>query len=61
MNTPPIRLHPEPRTKADPRGARILAKTIYRELRAGGLGEREVIAIATELLGQAAAELRDRS
>ncbi|MSP24628.1 MAG: hypothetical protein EXR75_05585 [Myxococcales bacterium] len=43
----------------DPRGVRILAKSMYRELRASGLGERDVVAVATELLAQAAVELRE--
>ena len=41
-----------------PRGVRIVSKTIYKELRAGGLSEDEVLAIATELLGLVAAEIR---
>jgi hypothetical protein len=44
--------------KADPRGHRILAKTIYRELRAAGMSERDVLAVATELLAQTAADLK---
>jgi hypothetical protein len=47
-------------TSGDPRGTRILAKTIYRELRAQGLSEREVLTIATELLAQTAADLKSR-
>jgi hypothetical protein len=43
----------------DERGARILAKTIYRELRGSGVDEREVIAIATRLLGLATDDLSD--
>jgi hypothetical protein len=42
----------------DPRRARILAKTIYRELRSGGLDERGVLGITTELLGLLADDLR---
>lgn len=42
----------------DPRSKRILAKTIYRELKESGLGERDVLAIATELLGLVADDLR---
>ena len=42
----------------DPRSKRILAKTIYRELRDGGVAERDVLAIATELLSLVAEELR---
>jgi hypothetical protein len=42
----------------DPRRARILAASIYRELRAGGMSERDVLAIATELLSQLTSDLR---
>ncbi len=45
-------------TAADPRGTRILARTIYRELRAAGLTEREVLTVATELLSQTASDLK---
>ncbi len=44
----------------DARSARILAKTIYRELRANGLAECDVISIATALLGQAASDMKAR-
>lgn len=44
----------------DPRALRILAKTIYRELRAGGYAERHVMALASELLGIVAADMRGR-
>jgi hypothetical protein len=44
----------------DPRALAILAKTIYRELRASGYAERHVMALAGELLGIVAAEVRDR-
>ena len=45
----------------DPRALAILAKTIYRELRANGFGERDVIALAGELLGQVTSEVKGRS
>jgi hypothetical protein len=44
----------------DLRGSRILAKTIYRELRNAGLSEREVLTVATELISQTASELKNR-
>ena len=44
----------------DPRALRILAKTIYRELRQNGLVEQDVIAIAGELLGHVTGEVSDR-
>ena len=43
---------------SDPRRARILAVSIYRELRSGGMSEQEVVAIATELLSQVATDLK---
>lgn len=45
-------------TSGDPRGVRILARTIYRELRSAGMSEREVLSIATELLAQTATDLK---
>jgi hypothetical protein len=46
-------------TAGDPRGTRILARTIYKELRSSGLSEREVLSIATELLALTAADLKN--
>lgn len=42
----------------DPRAVRILAKTIYRELRASGLTERDVMELAGELLSHVATDVR---
>jgi len=36
----------------------ILARTIYRELRGSGFETRDVVALASELLGQVTAEVR---
>jgi hypothetical protein len=44
----------------DPRALRIVAKTIYRELRQSGLCEEDVIAVASELLSLVATDVRDR-
>ena len=44
----------------DPRALAILAKTIYRELRASGYAERDVMALASELLGIVATEVKGR-
>lgn len=44
----------------DPRALRILAKSIYRELRSGGLAEEDVMAIAGDLLGLVAGDVKDR-
>lgn len=44
----------------DSKALAILAKTIYRELRASGYGEREVMTLAGELLGMVASEVKSR-
>jgi hypothetical protein len=49
------------RGSRDPRALAILAKTIYRELRASGYEERDVMALAGELLSQVAAEVKGRA
>jgi len=45
---------------ADPRAVRILAKNIYREFRASGFSEKDVLALAGELLGLVTSDVRDR-
>lgn len=52
---------PQANAKDDPRRPRILAKTIYRELRSSGLEERDVLAIATAMLGLVADDIRESS
>jgi hypothetical protein len=47
-------------TAHDPRALTILAKTIYRELRAEGYAASEVMTLAGELLGLVASEVKDR-
>jgi hypothetical protein len=44
----------------DPRAYAILAKTIYRELRAEGYSAQEVMSLASELLELVASEVKDR-
>jgi hypothetical protein len=44
----------------DPRALAILAKTIYRELRSSGYAERDVMTLASELLGMVASEVQGR-
>ncbi len=44
----------------DPRALRILAKTIYRELRSSGLAEEDVMALAAELLSLVTCDVKDR-
>lgn len=43
----------------DRRALPILAKTIYRELRASGFGARDVMVLASELLGMVAKDVRE--
>jgi len=50
---------PTPGTR-DPRALAILAKTIYRELRSSGYAEKDVMALAGELLGMVANEVQTR-
>jgi hypothetical protein len=44
----------------DGRALRILAKSIYRELRQSGLAEEDVMSVAGELLSLVAGEVKDR-
>lgn len=53
----PFDAHP---TSNDPRALKILAKSIYRELRSSGYAEQDVMSLAGELLGLIASEVRDR-
>jgi len=50
----------DPSSSRDPRTHSILAKSIYKELRANGYDEQAVMAIAGELLGMVAAEVKDK-
>lgn len=45
--------------EADPKAVAILAKNIYREFRAGGFTERDVMALAGELLALVTSEVRN--
>ena len=47
-----------PTPKADPRAVEILAKNIYREFRASGFSERDVLSLAGELLGLVTRDVR---
>lgn len=44
---------------SDPRAVAILAKNIYREFRAGGFNERDVMALAGELLELVTSDVRN--
>jgi hypothetical protein len=45
----------------DPRTVPTLAKSLYRELRGNGLGERDVMALAGELLSLVTTDVRTQS
>lgn len=45
----------------DPRALAILAKTIYRELRGSGYTVRDVVALAGELVGMVASDVRGKN
>ncbi len=48
-----------PSPKADPRAVQILAKNIYREFRATGFSERDVLALAGERLGLVTSDVKN--
>jgi hypothetical protein len=41
-----------PDLRTDPRAARILAKSIYRELTHQGYDDKQIVALATELIAE---------
>ena len=58
--TIPAYVSADPSSSRDPRTHAILAKSIYKELRANGYDEQAIMAIAGELLGMVADEVRAR-
>jgi hypothetical protein len=44
----------------DPRALRILAKTIYREMRTAGLTEEDLMSVASEMLSLVAGDMKAR-
>ena len=55
-----ITFDPASDTVRDSRAVGILAKTIYRELRASGYAEKDVMALAGELLGMVVTDVKSR-
>ena len=51
---------PVTQSSQDPRAVAILAKNIYREFRAGGFSERDVMALAGELLSLVTSDVKNR-
>ena len=54
-------VHEHQSSKVDDRAVSILAKNIYREVRAGGLSERDVMALAGELLALVTRDVKAES
>lgn len=50
-----------PDIRSDPRCARILAKSIYRELTAQGYDDKQIVALATELLSEVTASIAPKA
>ena len=46
-------------TAKDPRGVRILAKSVYRELRSSGHSRSDIVAFTNAVLELVTSELRD--
>ncbi len=44
----------------DPRALRIIAKSVYRELRTAGLTEEDLMSVAGEMLSLVAGDMKDR-
>ena len=49
----------DPHPETAPSGARILARSFYRELRANGYTPAELVAVSTELIELVTVELKD--
>jgi hypothetical protein len=45
-------------SRQDPRAARILARTLYRDMTETGLTSEQIIAVTTELIGMVTNELK---
>jgi len=44
-------------SRSDPRAARILARTLYRDMTENGLTQEQILAVTTELIGLVTNEL----
>ena len=58
METSQLNHTPLTTTQTDERGLRILAKSVYRELKDSGCSRADMVAFANELLDLIAGELR---
>lgn len=48
-------------TQNQPRALRILAKSVFRELKSSGYNRSEILAFATEMLSLVTTDLRDEA
>lgn len=48
-----------PGLQDDPRALRILAKSVFRELKTSGYSRSDIVAFATEMLSLVSSELRE--
>lgn len=49
------------RTQQGPRALRILAKSVFRELKSSGYSRSDIVAFATEMLSLVSSDLRETS
>ncbi|GAB4198427.1 MAG: hypothetical protein OHK0013_07530 [Sandaracinaceae bacterium] len=49
-----------PTTQTQPRALRILAKSVFRELKSSGYTRSDILAFATEMLSLVSSDLRDQ-
>jgi ribosomal protein S2 len=49
-----------PPNNRDPRAVKLVAKSIYRELASGGFADKDVVALASELLSLVTDDVRAR-
>ncbi len=52
-----MQVHVQSAPNPDPRALKILAKSIYKELRTHGYDAKQVVSLATELISQVTTEL----
>jgi hypothetical protein len=53
--------NPTPTPTPEPRALRILAKSVYRELKTSGYTRSDVVAFATEMLSLVSSDIRGES
>jgi hypothetical protein len=62
MEPATVTTRPEPRTSSptnDPRAARILARSLYKEMVENGVASEQILAVASELIGLVTEQLKE--